>query len=105
MRKPRFLLWTTFLLAFVSALIIMPKTHIRFGQSPLKVDTYIGGIDLDVFGGRLIRDAFKLNLDLQGGTSLTLQVDMKDIKPEDRESALLSSKEVIDKRINAFGVE
>lgn len=105
MRRPRFLLWFIFLLAFLSAWVISPKVHLDYSQGPLKIDNYVGSLDFEVFGLRVVRDAFKLNLDLQGGTSLLLQVDMNGIKPEDRDDALASSREVIDKRINAFGVE
>lgn len=105
MKRPRFLLWFIFLLAFISAFVVLPKVHVNFSQGPLKFDNYLGSVDFEVFGARFVRDAFKLNLDLQGGTSLLLQVDMKDIKPEDRDDALASSREVIDRRVNAYGVE
>ncbi len=47
---------------------------------------------------------FKRGLDLEGGTSITLQADMKDIPDDQRENALDSAKSVIEKRINFFGV-
>src|SRR5690349_18864701 len=47
---------------------------------------------------------FKRGLDLQGGTSVTLKADMKDIPPSERDDALNSAKEVIERRINFFGV-
>jgi preprotein translocase subunit SecD len=52
-----------------------------------------------------IRDlAFKLGLDLQGGSSITFRADMKDIPASERNDALNSAKLVIEKRINYFGV-
>ena len=45
-----------------------------------------------------------LGLDLSGGTHVVLEADMKDIKPENRTSALESAKEVIERRINFFGL-
>lgn len=45
-----------------------------------------------------------LGLDLSGGTHVVLEADMKDIKPEDRGSALESAKEVIERRVNFFGL-
>ncbi len=46
----------------------------------------------------------KLGLDLQGGTELELQTDMSKIAPQDRDDALESARQVIERRVNAFGV-
>lgn len=46
----------------------------------------------------------KLGLDLQGGTSLVYQGDLKDIPAEDRTDAMNSARDVIERRVNAFGV-
>jgi preprotein translocase subunit SecD len=46
----------------------------------------------------------KLGLDLSGGTHLVLDANMKDIQAADRSSALESAKQVIERRINFFGV-
>lgn len=52
-----------------------------------------------------VRDvAFKLGLDLQGGSSITFRADMKDVPQSERDDALNSAKVVIEKRINYFGV-
>jgi preprotein translocase subunit SecD len=48
--------------------------------------------------------AFKLGLDLQGGSTITFRADMKDIPQSERDDALNSAKAVIEKRINYFGV-
>ena len=45
-----------------------------------------------------------LGLDLSGGTHIVLEADMKGIQAADRENALNSAKEVIDRRVNFFGV-
>ncbi|MBP6882363.1 MAG: protein translocase subunit SecD [Candidatus Levybacteria bacterium] len=47
---------------------------------------------------------FRKGLDLEGGTSITLQADMKDVPSASRKDALESAKEVIERRINYFGV-
>jgi preprotein translocase subunit SecD len=62
------------------------------------------GIDLaDQLG--INRDlSFHKGLDLEGGTSVTLRADMKEIPEDQRDSALESAKTVIEKRINFFGV-
>ena len=47
---------------------------------------------------------FKLGLDLQGGTHLTYEADMTQILEEDRVEALEGVRDVIERRVNAFGV-
>ena len=57
------------------------------------------------FMSKLGRDlSFRRGLDLQGGTSITLKADMKDVPEADRDNALTSAKTVIEKRINFYGV-
>ncbi len=46
----------------------------------------------------------KKGLDLQGGTSITLQADMKSIPADQRDNALESAKTVIERRVNFYGV-
>ncbi len=47
---------------------------------------------------------FRLGLDLQGGTHLVYEGDLKDIEGADRRDAMSSVREVIERRVNAFGV-
>ncbi len=63
----------------------IPKQSINFSE-------IIGAIPL------------KLGLDLQGGSQLVLEAEMEKIKNEDKDSALESAKEVIERRVNLFGV-
>ena len=46
----------------------------------------------------------KLGLDLQGGTHLTYEGDLKDIPADARADAMSSARDVIERRVNAFGV-
>lgn len=46
----------------------------------------------------------KLGLDLLGGTQLVLQTQMEKIDPKERDQALESAREVIERRVNLFGV-
>lgn len=46
----------------------------------------------------------KLGLDLQGGTQLTLQAQTDKINSKDRDTALESSRGVIERRVNLYGV-
>jgi preprotein translocase subunit SecD len=47
---------------------------------------------------------FRRGLDLEGGTSVTLRANMQDVPEQQRDAALESAKEVIERRINFFGV-
>ncbi len=47
---------------------------------------------------------FRLGLDLQGGTHLVYIADVKDIPEKDRTDALSGVRDVIERRVNAFGV-
>lgn len=63
--------------------------------------------NLDVKLGNLALQkslTYKLGLDLQGGTQLTYKVDMKNIKPGDQASAFEAARNIIDRRVNFFGV-
>lgn len=46
----------------------------------------------------------KLGLDLQGGSQLVYQADFKDIEADAQADALSSARDVIERRVNAFGV-
>lgn len=46
----------------------------------------------------------RLGLDLQGGTSLLYQADVAKIPDADRASALAGVRDVIERRVNAFGI-
>lgn len=47
---------------------------------------------------------YKLGLDLQGGVHLVYQADMENIPDEERASALEGVRDVIERRVNAFGI-
>jgi len=105
--RPRRFLWITiictFVLAAAAAFIDIPKS---MPIQVFNIKTQIGRPDLDIRLGnlRIARDFEPhLGLDLQGGTHLVFETDMKDIAPEDRDSALESVKQVIERRINLFG--
>lgn len=47
---------------------------------------------------------WKLGLDLSGGSHLTYDIDTSGVKPEDRDSVITGLRDVIEKRVNLFGV-
>ncbi len=47
---------------------------------------------------------FRLGLDLQGGTHLVYEVDIVEVPAKDRDSAVEGARDVIERRVNVFGV-
>jgi preprotein translocase subunit SecD len=82
-KNPRFLFWFIILLTILAVSINLPSKGLLSFTKNL---------------------TFKEGLDLAGGTSLTLQADMKNIASTQRAKALESAKTVIDQRTNYFGV-
>lgn len=114
-RKPRSLLVLIIILTLFAVLINLPKVIIPIKiNSPsiplinkkLIIDKKVG-IDgqtlLDELGIKK-NISFRKGLDLEGGTSITLRADMKDVQSDKRDSALESAKNVIERRVNFFGV-
>ncbi|MBX4187838.1 MAG: protein translocase subunit SecD [Candidatus Doudnabacteria bacterium] len=76
-------------LALLAGAVALPDTSLNL--KPIKIP-YQKNWDL------------KLGLDLQGGTQLVYEADMKDVPSDLRAEALASARDVIDRRVNAFGV-
>ena len=87
--KPRILVWLIIIITLTSILIDLPK---------LPAVKFLGK------QVNLINFPLKLGLDLQGGSQLVLETKMDKIDPESRDSALESAKNVIERRVNLFGV-
>lgn len=93
-----------FLLTAVFAVVDLPENYrVKFSLFGRTVDRIINPPTLRLFGWtKEIKTS--LGLDLAGGSHVVLEADMKDIKASDRVTALESAKEVIDRRVNFFGV-
>lgn len=62
-------------------------------------------IDINVFGKNIKKNFdMKYGLDLKGGSRLVFEADMKKIKKEDQIDALSSARNIIERRVNLFGV-
>ena len=113
MRKhPRLVLWFIILLTVLAVFIDVPPFpfHASF-TLPLigkKVNmTQYPGFSFHMNLGKLAINKdfpFHEGLDLQGGTSITLQANMKNIPQAERASALNSAKAVLDRRVNLYGI-
>ncbi|MDO8741525.1 MAG: hypothetical protein Q7J11_00060, partial [Candidatus Roizmanbacteria bacterium] len=62
-------------------------------------------IDVNVFGLNIKKEFnTKLGLDLKGGSNLIFEADTSKVKKEDLTDALNSARDVIERRVNFFGV-
>jgi len=101
----------TIFLIFISLLVILidlPENYkIKINIAKKNFEYTINPLSLNfsIFG-MLIRKDFKtkLGLDLKGGSHLVFEADTKNIKAEDLTDALNSSRDIIEKRVNFFGV-
>ncbi len=89
MKNPRILIWLIVIFTVFSVIVDLPKIAQINVLKPL-------GIRRDF--------PFHKGLDLEGGTSITLRADMKDVPSTQRKDALESAKNVIERRVNLFGV-
>lgn len=106
MRILRYLL--LFLLAFCLIWVVIPEnTAININQGPIKfyIVLHPPVIDLSRFNINFKKE-FKteLGLDLRGGSHLVFEADTRNVKKEDVEDAVLASRDVIERRVNLFGV-
>lgn len=88
--------WLILILLLLSAYAIAPKINL-----PRSVKIPYLNYEVNSLAGNF---PLKLGLDLQGGTQLVLEAKMDSIASENRDSALDSAKEVIERRVNLFGV-
>lgn len=91
--QPRVVLWIIIILTILSVWINIPS----FKQAPV---LKILGKKIEILG----KFPIKLGLDLQGGTEVILETQMDKIAVTDRDNALESAKNVIERRVNLYGV-
>lgn len=115
MKNSRFLFWIIVVLTIIAVLIDLPQKINLSYDSPkiplinkkISIHRTFSGFNPTLFlsDPKLRRDfAFHKGLDLEGGVSITLQADMKNIDQAQKNNALESAKTVIERRINFFGV-
>ncbi len=88
--------------------IDLPENYrLRFSIGTRTVDTVINPLKLDttIYGLRIKKEfVTKYGLDLKGGSHLVFETDMSKLLSSDIPDALNSSKNIIERRINFFGV-
>jgi len=86
--RPRVTLWFIIAAILLTILIDIPiSPKIKFLDKQIKINFPL-----------------KLGLDLQGGTQLILKTQMDEIDEQDRDSALDSAKNIIERRVNLYGL-
>lgn len=107
MKRPRITLLLIIIVSLVALVISWPTTPININVGPLKLNTTISHprLDVTIFNVRIQRDFEpKLGLDLQGGIDLTLKANVSGLAEDEKEQAIESAKEVIERRVNSLGV-
>lgn len=108
MKASRLITGFFIVLLFVIILIDLPsQIPIKLNIAALKIDTVFQRptLNLRIFGKQIVKDFdLQLGLDLKGGSHLVFQADMKEIKPQDRQDALVATRDIIERRVNLFGV-
>lgn len=99
------------ILLLVAGLIIwidLPENlRIKFNLGSYKVDTTINplNIDTEIFGLKIKKDfKTRLGLDLLGGSHFVFEANTSKINPKDLQDALTSARDVVERRVNLFGV-
>lgn len=68
--------------------------------------TFFSRLEKKIYSiNNFFKKPYKLGLDLQGGTHLLYEADLSQIKKEEREDAVNGLRDVIERRVNLFGVE
>jgi len=92
-------------ITLITLLIDLPRIPIKISKGPVIIDTVIGGYSINILNGKFQRDLnIRKGLDLAGGVHVVLQADMQNIAEEDKATAIESAKEVIERRVNLYGV-
>lgn len=105
-RKPRTVFFLLLILTVVLVVIDLPeKYRVNFTVGPIAIDREINPPVINIPRLNIYKPIIThLGLDLSGGTHVVLEADMSNIDSADRDGALASAKEIIDRRVNFFGL-
>jgi preprotein translocase subunit SecD len=99
------------ILVIIAALLIWidfpENVPVHFQLGKLKVNTKLQPLSIhkNIVGLSINKDfVTKLGLDLQGGSQLVFNLDTSKVKPEDIQDAVNSAHDVIERRVNLYGV-
>ncbi len=100
-----------FLIVFLvvaATLIALPESlplHFKIGNVEREFTLRRPQLQVGLFGRQITNNLeLKQGLDIQGGMQLVLQADMTKLSPDDRNNALESAKNIIQRRVDLYGV-
>lgn len=97
-----------FLIAVLSLFVVFPSNFslkFNIGNFKLEQKVSLPSLNFNIGPFGFNRDAsFKQGLDLSGGTHLVLLADMKNIPSDQRDTALDSATQIIERRVNLYGL-
>lgn len=100
MKNPKFFLFIVGIVSLFLLLFDLPSTVQINGKSvsPSNLNLNIGSVHIQR------NFDYRLGLDLQGGTRVSYKVDMEKIPESDRDRAFEGARNIIERRVNFFGV-
>ncbi len=105
MKKSKIILLVIYVFTVCSIIISLPDNlPLKFNIGLFKINRVTSPHIQIPFLGIDKKISTHLGLDLLGGTQLVVEADMKNVPSSQRNQALESVREVIDRRINFFGV-
>ena len=97
-----------FFLTLLAAIICLPKKFpISIHLGPINIEKEVVRPDINFTRGKFsIKKSFDLvlGLDLAGGSHLVFEADVKDLTPDQKTRALDSLRNIMERRVNLFGV-
>ena len=107
-KNPKQVFYFIVILVIILAAVDLPE-NFRIQQTVFgkKIDVTINPVEININTANIrIQKQFKthLGLDLSGGTHIVLDTDMTGIPASSKSDALESSRQIIDRRVNFFGV-
>lgn len=106
-RKPLRIIFFLIFLFFIIRIDLPENVPLKFKIGNFKVDTTIHSaqIDFTLLGIRIKKDfKTRLGLDLKGGSHLVYEADTKSLPTGDVEDALISARDIVERRVNFYGV-
>ncbi|HHE76596.1 MAG TPA: protein translocase subunit SecD [Candidatus Parcubacteria bacterium] len=97
-RKKVYLILITIFILTVAAAVLSFPNYFNKGIDSINAKFHWGL-------PRFAQIPFKLGLDLQGGTHLVYEADLSNIEESDRSSAMAGLRDIIERRVNLFGVQ
>lgn len=99
---------------FITAIVLLILWIDLPRSIPIKFTIFNQNVDFTIrppvitmlVNGQRVQKEFKtqLGLDLKGGSHLVFEADTSNVKPEDLEDALNSARDIVERRVNTFGI-